>query len=211
MSDMPEKTPKQPDAGEENTSPEVSKFLDEWIKPRTVATRPSDTISIGQVEEMKLPTGWTEGTTSKPVGGSSLFREFHPADDPEAKLCFFYRGRRVSDQSAKDFVAALKKGEPLNTGPLSEKELDSIREVLREKGNPHQFDITSAKRENLAGKRVLVVEGKYKNIDLQSKAIFIDSDGTGSAVQEIYYQAPQAQFAHHLQKATDSMSSIRWK
>jgi hypothetical protein len=208
MSDMPKEPPKQPEVGHENTSPEVSKFLDEWIKPKQPAAgRPSDNVSIGQVHEMKIPSGWMEGQSVKPVGGSSLFREFHPSEDPEVKLCFFYRGRRVSDQSAKAFHSALE--QPAHT--LKANELESLREVLREKGNPQQFNITAARTEDLNGKRVLVVEGKYLNTELESRALFVDSDGSGSAVQEIYYQAPRAQYAQNLQAAIDAMKSIRWK
>lgn len=204
-SDMPKEPPKQADVRPAKTSPEVSKFLDQWVKPDPNKT--SSIVSIGQVDTLKIPPGWKEGKAAKPAGGASLLREFHPADNQEVKLCFFYRGTRISDTTGKKFHKVIEHPPHI----LSSSEVESLREILREKANPAVFKAAAAKTEDIDGKRVLIVEGRYSKTDTETRTIFVDSDGSGTAVQEIFYQAPKADYARHLQVASNALKSIRWK
>lgn len=205
-SDMPKEPPKHSDVSPAKT--DVNKFLDEWINPSAKpANKSGNTISIGQIDEMKLPSGWQEGPEAKPTGGSSLYREFHPADHPDVKLNFYYRGRRISEQAGKTFHDLLQKPAHILQGA----ELDGLKEVLRDKSNPESFKTLMAKTEDIAGKRVLVVEGHYPASDLETRSLFIDSDGTGTAVQEVFYQAPRADYSKYLPAANTAIKSIIWK
>ncbi len=59
---------------------------------------------------------------------------------------------------------------------------------------------------------VLLVEGSYKDKDhTGSKTIYVDSDGTGSALQEISYSAPGKDYAAHASEAEKALKSISWK
>ncbi len=204
-SDMPKEPPKQSEVRPAQTSSDVSKFLDQWVKPDPHKT--SAIVSIGQVDTLKLPPGWKEGQSLKPTGGASLLREFHPTDNKDVKLCFFYRGTRISEAGGKDFHKIIEQPPHI----LSSSEVESLRETLREKANPQEFKTLVAKTEDIDGKRVLVIEGSYSKTDTESRTILVDSDGSGTAVQEIFYQAPKSDYAQHLPVAIAALKSIRWK
>ena len=209
-SDMPKEPPKSMEVRPAKANPEVSKFLDEWINPGPTdksGGKMGTTVSLGQIDQIDIPPGWQEGTAQKPTGGSSLFREFHPADNPEVRLCFYYRGRRISEEAGQAFHSMLE--QPPHV--LKPEELQPLREVLREKLNSKDFNLLFAKTEEMNGKRVLVVEGAYNNSQLKTRELFVDSDGTGTAVQEIYYQAPRNDYARFQPAALSALKSIRWK
>ena len=166
-----------------------------------------ESISIGQVSAMSLPPGWKEGKPEKSGTGTSSFREFHPEERPDAKLCFYYRGRRLSEEAGRTFHSILEKPAHI----LSPVEVQSLQEVLRDRARPDDFSMLVCKTEDLNGKRVLVVEGRYKQTQEETRAILVDSDGTGTAVQEIYYQAPKDDFSKYLLTASSAMKSIQWK
>lgn len=208
--DFPQESPRHSEVRSAQSKQEVSKFLDEWIKPSPTdksGGKVATTFSLGQIQEMQPPAGWQEGKPVKPTAGSSLYQEFHPADQPDVRLCFYYRGRRVSESAGEAFHDILQK--PAHT--LSAAELTSIKEVLRDKANPNAFGTLAARTEDMNGKRVLVIEGHYKGIQHDTHAIFIDSDGTGSAVQEVYYQAHKDKYERYHQAALGSLKSIGWK
>lgn len=94
---------------------------------------------------------------------------------------------------------------------LGASEFKSIPEVLQDKANPADFGILSARTQNLSGKNVLIVEGRYKALQQDAYHIYVDSDGTGSNVQEVFYQAPKDKYPAHLKEAKDSFNSIQWK
>lgn len=209
-SDMPKEPPKQVEVSPAKGNGEVSKFLDQWLSSKSsdkTGGKMGESIGIGQVAEMNLPPGWKEGQPEKSGSGTSSFREFHAADSPEAKLCFYYRGRRISEEGGRHFHNLLEKP-PHN---LSAEEVQSLGEALRDRANPDDFNMLVAKTEDINGKRVLVIEGRYKEIQQDTRALLVDSDGSGTAVQEIYYQAPKDLFPKYLLAASSAMKSIQWK
>jgi len=163
----------------------------------------------GQIAEMSLPKGWIEGAPYRFSGGigTRSFREIHPPDDPNAMLCFYYRGLPISQEGGQKFHDVLSKP----PHDLSPEELKSLSEVLRDKAKPEDFTRKSARTEERNGKRVLIVEGRYPGIQENTSEIFVDASGDGRVVQEIYYQAPEAVYSKYAQAAEDSMHSIKWK
>ncbi len=163
----------------------------------------------GQIAEMTLPKGWVGGAPYKFSGGigTRSFREVHPADAPNAMLCFYYRGLPISADGGKAFHDLLQK--PPHA--LTEDELKSLSEVLRDKARPEDFKVSSVRTQDWNGRRVLVVEGRYPGIQEDTTEIFVDASGDGRAVQEIYYQAPTDVYAKYATAAKDSMKSIDWK
>lgn len=204
-SDMPKDPPKQTQVRPAESSQDVSKFLDQWVKPDPKKT--SSIVSIGQVDALKLPPGWKEGQATKPAGGSSSLREFHLPGNREVKLCFFYRGTRVSEAVGKDFQKVIEQAPHI----LKPAEVESLKEILREKANPQSFKTLIAKTEDIDGKRVLLIEGSHAGSQIETRSIFVDTDGTGTAIQEIFFQAPKPEYTKHLPVATAALKSIRWK
>lgn len=160
---------------------------------------------LGQIRELTLPKDWKLGTTDS--GGMGTFREYHSASRPEAKLCFFYRGMRVSPPDGEAFKTVLDK--PAHV--LSRAEIQSVADIMRDKDDPKVFQIRGAHTEVINGKKVLVVEGRFIERQHDSYSIYVDSDGTGTAVQEIFFQAPKDDYMLTIKPAQDAIRSVRWK
>lgn len=173
------------------------------------ATKPavSEVTDLGQISKMNLPTGWEEGVQQQHRQHAASYQEFHPVGEPECQLGFYYRGRRTSELAGQRFRDLLNK--PPHA--LSRDEIDSLKEIVRDKYSPADFQCSNARTVDIGGKRVLLLEGRYKAIQQDSKHLFIDSDGTGTAVQEIFFQAPKDKFANYAKVAEQSMKSIKWK
>lgn len=162
-------------------------------------------VDVGQISQMDLPHTWKLGTTDN-TGGTD-FREYHPRNDPEVKLCTYYRGHRVDQPSADAFREVLKKPPHI----LSPSEIKSLAEIMRNKDDAKVFSMVVARTEDLNGKRVLAVEGRFIEKQYDTHALYVDSDGNGSAVQEIYFQAPKADYMLYIKQARDAFKSIKWK
>jgi hypothetical protein len=180
------------------------------IPPAVGATKLPEAKDIGQVADMKLPAGFVPGAQRDGGSGSnSFFQEYHSGADPSLQVYFEYRGHRMSQDASTKFHQALAAA-PHN---LSQTELKSLGELLQGKSDPGDFQISTAKTQDVSGKRVLLVEGDYVNQTppLRARTLYVDSDGTGSAVQEITFQAPTSSFNKNIVQGTRSLDSITWK
>jgi hypothetical protein len=164
----------------------------------------SSIISTGQIESMNVPTGWVKRGKVSLRAGAGLV-EYNPVGQENVRLKSFYRGNSVSDEAASAFKDCLNKPPHL----LKPEELKGLSEILRDKA----YDFKgSAKTEDLNGKRVLVLEGRYSDEKHTStQTIYVDSDGTGSAIQEIAYTASGKDYTANLVKAQKAFKSIVWK
>jgi hypothetical protein len=162
-------------------------------------------ISTGQIQAMTVPDGWVKrDAVNLPSGGGLV--EYHPPGHDDIRLNSYYRGSRVGQEAAQAFKDCLAKP----PHQLQSKELKDLAQVLGDKS--YDFDIFFAKTADLNGKRVLSVEGRYKDKDhTSSQTIYVDSDGTGSAVQEISYTASGKDYQDHLSEAQKALKSIIWK
>lgn len=165
-------------------------------------------IDRGQISSMSMPSGFERGQT---IGGSyanNSFQDYHLKSNADVKFYFDYRGSRMGAESSRLFHDLLAK--PAHA--LTAQELESMHQVLgANRSNKDDFRISSATTEDLNGKRVLKIEGNYPKHGLNARTIFVDSDGTGSAVQEITFQAPTAEFLKHKANSDNAFKSIRWK
>ncbi len=165
-------------------------------------------ISVGQVN-MSIPLTWVRSQLKENQIGNDRLEEYLVGGDPKATLSFYYRGRRCSEAAGKDFLKIL------NAPPheLSKTEFGQLFEITRNK-REDRFTKTSARTVDIRSKRVLIVAGSFdkgKPGQVDNKTIYIDSDGTGTAVQEIYFQAPPASFKIHANEVDEVFKSITWK
>ncbi len=165
------------------------------------------TYSSGQIASVAIPAGWEEAPEKKSGIPTMGYKSFHPKEAPQAELSFFYRGRRISKEGANAFKALLKKAPHV----LSPGEFYSLKEILRDKSDPQEFAMLIAKTEEFNGKSVLVVEGRYLQIQEENRSIILDADGEGTAIQEIFFQAPKLIFPRYYRSATAAMRSIAWR
>lgn len=167
----------------------------------------NETLSSGQIDSMNVPVNWLERPPVRLQSGAGLI-EYHAPNDSDVRLNSYYRGNRISDEGAKAFKKCL--ADPTHEIAKGSEELASLAEVLD--GKTRNFNVSKAFTDELNGKKVLIVEGSYKDAEhTTSRTVFIDSDGSGSAIQELAYSAPGASYNAHLPEAEKSIKSIKWK
>lgn len=180
-------------------------FLYSLILDKSTGKVPTTNLKdIGQMESMALPDSWQEKNYPDSGDGSS-FRQFQ-APDHLSSLNFYYRGARLDGDSASALKQTLDSPEHLVMG----QELTQLSEVLRNKDSDDGFALATAQTKNINGKMVLQVEGTFTKQKVDNVSLYIDGDGTGSAVQEIFYQGPQ-DAGEHKRQAKRAMASIHWK
>jgi hypothetical protein len=160
----------------------------------------------GQISSMQLPENWVEAKAAKTSANDHL-REFVSSANEDVKLCFYYRGKTIGAGSARDFHGILQEPDHM----LSEEEIESLSIVLRNAAYAESFSTSSIKTQTVNGKRVLIVEGIWRVNQIFDLSIFIDSDNTGSVVQEIHFFAPALNSDNYLKDAHEAIESITWK
>jgi hypothetical protein len=161
--------------------------------------------NIGQVKELNIPNNWTELPRQPSIDGTT-FTALQDTKHPDAKLCFFYRGEKVDETNASAFHDLLKQPDHI----LNKAEFEAMAPIMRNKNNPEDFALSSAYTTSINGKRVLAVEGRFTPQDVDTVALYVDSDGKGAAVQEIYYQGPKKELVSLVQ-AKKAMKDIQWQ
>lgn len=162
---------------------------------------------IGRIRRLPLPDGWKK--TREVVGqfGNSYLYHFGRADTPDMQLSVFYRGMLVSSLSGKEFVRILKK-EPHE---LSSEAVLTISEVLGNCAQPDIYDLDRATTINLADKKVIAVEGRFPEIPLENRTIFINGGNDGCTVMEIIFSAPKEAFAKYSPALDRCLQAIEWR
>src|SRR4030095_11435797 len=160
----------------------------------------------GQIKKMVLPALWIEGAVKEGPFDVQSLRWFHPPADDQPRLCLYYRGYPV-DEAAGEAFSDLLNAWPLK---LSAEELWPLQEVLRDAVPGEHFTLKIAKTGKLNGKRILAVEGSYVERGWDTYCVFVDVDGSGCIVQELYYTAPQESYAEYFNAAMASMRTIEW-
>jgi hypothetical protein len=162
----------------------------------------------GQIAQMILPGGWVEATPYKFSGGigTRSLREIHPPEAPEARLCFYYRGLPMSAEAGKNFRAVLD----LPLHQLNEEEWVSLTILLEDKAALEDFSPVVARTDILNGKTLLLVAGTYREIKEDTFEVFVDANGDGRTIQQIFFQAPTELYRQYLKTAKESMATIRW-
>lgn len=176
------------------------------MKTGTLPDRPEMT-NLGQIQKMQMPAGWEAGPDYSHRDHSYTYHEFHPQGQKDCQLGFYYRGRRTSEVAGRNFNQILD----APAHELTPAEYSSLGEVLRDKAKAEDFTVKSARTEDINGKRVLVVEGRYNVNQNDSFHVFVDSDNSGTAVQEVFFQAPKDKFAKYGADAEQSIRKVRWR
>ena len=167
-----------------------------------------DILRRGIVGSMRVPAGWSWGERRDSGSQMNSYQELFVAANPEVTIWFYYRGARLSEQSTEVFRRMLSAPEHL----LTRSELASIEEIIKEQSDPQQFDVLISKTAELNGRKVVIIEGRYKETQLSRYHIYAEADphGRGGVVQEIFYQAPKDVYIRHLSEARVAFSSIEW-
>jgi len=162
----------------------------------------------GQIASIELPDGWIEEAEEPSMfSGGRHSRTFSSPNNSEVRFTFFYRGYPVSEADAEKFSEAL--GKPPHM--VLSAEFHSLSEILGNLSDQDVFKPLISKTDVLNGKTVLVVEGEWLLADQYCQQIFINADGSGTVVQEIFFQAPKLEYARHMKMMKQIFSAINWK
>lgn len=111
-----------------------------------------------------------------------------------------------SSLKGRQFVKALKAPPHV----LTDDEYNGLQFIAR---IDKYFTKRDARTVSINGRRVLIVEGTQdlgKPEQVETKTIFIDSDGTGTAVQEVYFLAKPNKYKEHLTEVNKALNAIIW-
>jgi len=171
-------------------------------------TRTLEVVDYGSVKRMSLPSGWLETEiVKKHEFDLTSLREFHHPEQPDVRLTFYFRPLRIALESGQAFTQTLG----LPPHQLAPAELEAITDVLQEAADPERFELANACTEDWNGKRVLIVEGRWRAVRADHFQLCVDMDGSGCAVQEIYFWAPADRFRQFLPEAKSALRSIEWR
>ncbi len=162
--------------------------------------------NVGAIDQMKLPAGFVKGAEQDGIAGSGSTKQYLAAANKDVEITLFNHGRRYSS-NAEAFKELLAKPPHV----LSPAELKSLSTLLGNYADVRAFKMTSCSTQELNGKHVLVIEGKWNANGHESYSLLVNPDGEGETVQEIYFKAPANEYKANLHAAQDAMKSIRWK
>lgn len=172
--------------------------------PENHVTEISD---IGLIKRLALPEGWVATRQLFGQFGNSFVYNYGREDESDMQLSILYRGMLVSSLSGKTFERILKK-EPHQ---LNSEAILSLTEVLGGCGQPDLYDLDGASTITLADRNVVDVSGRFPEVGLENRTIFIDGGSDGCEVLEITFSAPKQLFSKHAPALDTCFHSIEWK
>ena len=160
--------------------------------------------NIGVVASFELPEGWQRDEPTEI--GSRTTHVFHPAEGRELLFCHHLREQHLSRPAAQKFEQTLYA--PFHN--LSEGEIADLSEVFEGLSNNNVFSISEASTDYLNDRRIVRILGDWKGRNLTMLSCFVDRDGDGQKVQNLYFSAPQDQFRDTVEIADLIFRSIKW-
>lgn len=160
---------------------------------------------LGRIASFNVPEGWVKGKERDDANGYNY--SFHLSEKSKVSLNLMYRGRPLDDTTAGALREVLNQP---HGHQLTSEELSQLRTLLQSKADAQVFQISSARVENIDGKMVLAIKGRYKDQAVDAAHIYADAGSNGKIVQEIAYIAPRGEFAKHWPTADRAIRSIKW-
>lgn len=166
-------------------------------------------VGHGQIALLVIPDGWMkkekEHSPLEMTGARSL-TWYQSADNDQVGIYLYYRGMPVVENGSKEAHRAVLAAEPHE---LSWEEIDSIWEVLGN-CNSKAYKMESCRTIDHHGRRIIKVEGVYRNSDLRTIEYSVDADGSGRFVQSIWFQAPESVYFDFDHQGRRALEEIEW-
>jgi hypothetical protein len=196
-------------AEKEETRKETDKLFKELFDPPPEAgsRKPSAFLQRhGAVQGMRIPGEWVEWRSD--IG---IFHKlgFHARDRSDVNVYSYFVWSPESRKNAENLLRVLKNP----PHPLARDEIQSLRPVIDRlsESAPGEFDIRSAKTQDLNQRRVIVVEGRWSKHRLDAYIVLVDASGCGKLAQQLAYTAPPADYRRRLGDAQAAFDSIFWR
>lgn len=186
--------------------------------------------NIGPIKHLTAPSFWQKTCLRVPLPNHMqlpLFIFRPPSSKKNLEIGVFFRGRMESDSDAHKFSSLLKRHQNIKdkqTLTHNEiKELASIFDIAGfnqysfssdKSGFPPDFRLRSAEIIPVNNRIVLRVVGDFlteQTVDTYFCGIYIDADGTGKKVYEVFLKAgDKEEFLHSLPEFKAMLDSISW-
>lgn len=142
--------------------------------------------NYGRLRRIQFPQDWVETKRSSEPLSAQDVRSFHAPANDSTQVRLAFGGRAQAASVGHVFVDMLAgPGRELNAG-----ELKSVLPMLGVMADTRWFAIESARTTEVAGRRVLAVGGRYLQDPYAMKTLFVDTDESGTYVQEISFVCP---------------------
>ena len=165
-----------------------------------------DVKNDGEIQHMVLPVGWTEKFRhDESQWVSSRRRTFHPEKNEQVKIMIYDRARPISGRS----VAAVQVA-TATAGKLNKAQIDALSEVLGAASLMDAFAFVDVRCEEWNGRNVLMIEGRWNELQENVFWMIVQRKERPSHVQEILFQAPREEYALNLKDARAALKSIVW-
>lgn len=161
---------------------------------------------IGAIATLNLPKGFVAGVSRDDSDGY-MFKQYYLESDSTIKLFFEYRGHRIKKKYGESYLSLLKKG----PHDIAIEKVYEYSPVFIEKSIKDDFKIELAKIVSIADKSVLAIEGTFPKHKIKARSIYIDTDGTGTAIQEVTFQTPIEKADKYFPDGIKALESIKWK
>ncbi len=186
---------------------------------------------FGQIKEITLPEGWVEAPAEKGLSTVTL-RMFHPEGKNDISINLYYRGQPLDEDSARTFhnLLSARAGShaPEKLSPLEIRSLDRAmgyttvgdnqytNSARRGDRNYPVFNLATAEVLPVNGRTTLKVTGTFQDQNgmplNEYCGYFIDADGQGKNVDEIFYQAKtRGKYMLHVKDFENTLKSIQWQ
>ncbi|GEM_PF-1400819 len=190
---------------------DLFQYPEEFNDLRMPGKSPSNPDSINEMEpitKISVPKEWNKAVNEAGFGEMAKSVSFTPPEGDGAELALYDRGFPIAKSEGDKFRAVLEK-EP---HVLDAKEIDSLTEqVLGTIGDKSAFDIKNAETKIVNGKKVLAVEGDWKDGGKKFYGCYIPKDENFRQIQEVYFEGTEPNFTQLKPQALKSISSIQWK
>lgn len=172
-----------------------------------------DILDIGPFKKISVPPDWRRSTIKIPQAGRGelpIVQLTMPGREDDLEIGIFYRGKLESEADGENFHALLDQHKSSQTATtLTPGQIRSLSRILDLTGfnqytfprhltgyNP-DFQLRSAQVLLLSGRPVLKIDGEFRAESLADTfygGIYVDADGKGRKVYELYLRAVEKEF-----------------
>lgn len=160
------------------------------------------------ISKMQVPSEWNKEVSDSNFGDASKTVSFSPPD-ADTELSVYDRGYPIAKSEGEKFRAVLEKDphvlDPHEISTLNEQVLGTTV------GDRSAFDLKHAETKIINGKKVLTVEGDWKEGGKKFYGCFIPKDENFRDIQEVFYEGTEPHFSKFRPEADKAISSIHWK
>jgi hypothetical protein len=163
----------------------------------------------GVIARMALPERWIEDAHNDDDTADIMeTRCFRAPEFSEVALYLKFSGRPNPAAARKAWMKLI---ESEDLSPLYARDIQDISPILGDVADAELFELTNAHVQDWNGKRILFVEGRFKEQSWRCVQLFVDIYDDGEYTQQITFGAPDMVYDAFVQTAVCAMQTISWQ